>query len=67
MGRKLHNLTGKRFGTLVVAGLANRTPGGSALWRVVCDCGRVFNLSNCVLTDRQHRHYGACLDEQGRH
>lgn len=33
------DLTGRRFGDLVVIGRAGSTPGG-ALWRCVCDCGR---------------------------
>ena len=34
------NLQGKRFGMLIVQGIAGRTPQGKLRWACVCDCGK---------------------------
>lgn len=39
MGRPLINVTGMRFGRLVVAGRSGTTKHGQATWLCVCDCG----------------------------
>lgn len=36
------DLTGKRFGRLLVLGFDGRTNSGNAIWRVRCDCGQEF-------------------------
>lgn len=37
--RKFKDLTGKRFGRLIVEGLAGRDKHGRILWNTICDCG----------------------------
>lgn len=36
---RLCDLTGQRFGKLLVTGREGATPSGYALWRCRCDCG----------------------------
>lgn len=39
--RALDDLTGRRFGMLVVKELAGRSPAGAIVWRCQCDCGAI--------------------------
>ena len=45
----LIDLTGKRFGSLVVVGRNGRTSTDSALWLCKCDCGRDVTVSGTLL------------------
>ncbi|MFD1432877.1 hypothetical protein [Lacticaseibacillus yichunensis] len=36
------NLTGKRFGRLVVVGFSGQASNGNALWQCQCDCGKTM-------------------------
>jgi hypothetical protein len=40
MNQKIKNLTGLRFGSLVVTGLSGKSEDGGTLWQVMCDCGK---------------------------
>lgn len=42
-----HDLTGTRFGRLLVTGIAQR--GGNHLWQCICDCGRIEDVRNSQL------------------
>lgn len=48
MGRKLIDLTGQRFGKLVVLGKAN-TKRGKNKWQCRCECGKVKNIEEFLL------------------
>ena len=39
MANKLKNLTGQRFGKLIVIECVGRDKYGGALWECLCDCG----------------------------
>src|ERR1035441_5817835 len=41
LGKVMDNLTGKRFGRLLVTEFAGRGKQGKALWQCQCDCGNV--------------------------
>lgn len=58
---KLIDLTGQRFGRLVVIGLSS--PGGKnkpAIWNCQCDCGRLTSVRSCHLRGGKIRSCG-CL------
>lgn len=44
-----HDLTGKRFGRLVVINLGGWTPAGNSIWTCLCDCGKTKNVRGYVL------------------
>lgn len=46
---KFVDLTGQRFGKLVVTGQGERTPKGRIMWECLCDCGKRHNVSTCHL------------------
>lgn len=46
---KFIDLTGQRFGKLVVAGQSERTPKGKIRWDCLCDCGNRHNVATCHL------------------
>ena len=50
MGRKLIDLTGKRFGTLIVNSRAENSAGGATRWECTCDCGveKLFFSSHLI-------------------
>lgn len=58
------DLTDKRFGRLVIKGLAGSRPGGGTIWRAICDCGKE------VVCDGANIRYGrtkscGCLRKEG--
>lgn len=55
---RLIDLTGRRYGALVVLGRAPTPPGASteAHWLCRCDCGREVVRRSANLRDRGHRH-----------
>lgn len=36
----IYNITGKKFGRLLVISKAESSPSGKAMWNCICDCGR---------------------------
>ncbi|SEG81626.1 AP2 domain-containing protein [Bacillus sp. ok061] len=45
MGRKVKDLTGKRFGRLTaIRDTGQRTKGGKVVWKCVCDCGNTKKI-----------------------
>jgi hypothetical protein len=50
-GKPAIDMTGQRFGRLVVLARAAATPGGSATWLCQCDCGQTKTVvRTCLLT-----------------
>lgn len=49
MGRKIHNVAGKRFGFATVICEDGRTSCGSVLWLCKCDCGKYFHTTSSNL------------------
>ena len=41
-GKRIKDISGKRFGKLLVIGTAGRDESGTILWRIQCDCGRTL-------------------------
>lgn len=66
--RKQHDLTGQRFGKLVVIGLAGvieHTGRKNSLWFCHCDCGRDVTLPRLSLTHTKHgRRSCGCITHQ---
>lgn len=56
---KLIDLTNKRFGKLLVKGLAGGSRGGSRLWNCVCDCGN-FKLVSTRHLNRKKNNVRSC-------
>lgn len=57
---KKEDLTGRRFGRLVVVEKIGRAKDGSAIYRCACDCGREANVISYVLR-RGDTHSCGCL------
>lgn len=62
MGRKMIDLTGQRFGKLVVAENAGKSPSGGTLWKCVCDCGNTIVALSGNLRNGHRRSCG-CIRE----
>lgn len=59
----MKDLTGKRFGRLVVTEFSGRSPTGYYLWKCRCDCGRETIVSRNNLTNRHTLSCG-CLQKE---
>lgn len=66
MGGKLIDLTGQRFGRLVVVGISGKNKYGEVMWNCVCDCG---NTKVALGGTLRHGHVRSCgclaLDRHG--
>lgn len=63
MSRKKIDLTGQRYGRLVVIEEAGRSKHGKVLWRCKCDCGNFITVSsNCLR--RGHTQSCGCLHSE---
>ncbi len=60
---KFRDLTGQRFGRLVVKCLAGRDKYGGALWMCICDCGNITTPYGSSLTTGDTRSCG-CLSRE---
>lgn len=58
-----NDLTGKRFGRLLVVGYAGKNKHGQTQWLVKCDCGKENTLPNASLTAGRTRSCGCLLVE----
>ena len=54
------DLTGKRFGLLIVISRGDKTPHGMYRWNCQCDCGNLTSVPTCDLTNGHTRSCG-CL------
>lgn len=66
---EIKDISGRRFGRLVVVGQAGKTPGGKILWECKCDCGRTTystkdhlgrdkNSCGCIKTEMLRKRWG---------
>ncbi|MGM9911772.1 hypothetical protein [Floccifex sp.] len=60
---KIHDLTGKRFGKLVVQSVSTKRIHGSVVWNCVCDCGKECMVSNASLISGNTTSCG-CVKEE---
>ena len=66
MSRK-EDLTGKRFGHLVVLEEASREGGKSRRWRVQCDCGHIYTSVGSTIKRRQEgMKCNRCVSKPGK-
>jgi hypothetical protein len=63
MGRPIVDLTGKRFGRLVVSGMAEARPAGAVAWVCRCDCGGEKTVAGGNLKSGQTRSCGCMIAE----
>lgn len=54
------DITGSRFGRLLVLSLEGSTPAGHTRWKCVCDCGKTITVLKTNLTSGATRSCG-CL------
>jgi len=57
------DLTGQRFGRLVVLEIAGKDKFNYFLWRCLCDCGNYKNISSCYLRRGNSKSCG-CLQKE---
>lgn len=60
---KRKDLTGERFGRLVVVGLSKKTKDGSTTWDCLCDCGNHCVVRTSSLTRGKTKSCGCILEE----
>lgn len=54
------DMTGQRFGKLVVQVIAGRDKQGNVMWQCLCDCGRQVNVSGTNLRQGRKQSCGKC-------
>jgi hypothetical protein len=57
---KVKNLSGMRVGRLMAIELSGRTPTGQAIWKCICDCGKITEVRGYRLFQRNTQSCG-CL------
>lgn len=60
MGRYTEDLTGRRFGSLVVLGRGGTYSSGNIYWRCLCDCGNYTNTAGTSLKTGRSVSCGRC-------
>lgn len=60
--KNLIDLTGKRYGRLVVQGLGSKK-GSQHTWKCICDCGNIKEVKGCYLRNGQTKSCG-CLKKE---
>ncbi len=61
MGRPVIDLTGQRFGKLIVVGMSDRKDKkGSPLWNCLCDCGNATTVYRKALKSGDTKSCGKC-------
>ena len=63
---KLIDLTGQRFGRLVVKSRAENSKSGKARWNCVCDCGRETKVKGSLLKNGKTKSCGCLRKETTR-
>lgn len=66
MGIKTIDLTGQRFGRLIVIGFAGKSKNGHSKWLCRCDCGNEKTISYEGLTRGDTKSCGCYLSEKTR-
>ncbi|MFY0744746.1 hypothetical protein AB1K09_19965 [Solibacillus silvestris] len=59
-GNGLKDLTGNRFGRLMVIGLSERKVGRKSYWNCKCDCGTIKEIRGDVLTSKREPRTLSC-------
>ena len=62
--RKCRDLTGERFGRLVVIGAAPRSWDNRIMWRCLCDCGKETTVESYTLTSGHSKSCGCLLSDK---
>lgn len=60
------DLTGRRFGRIVVLGRVGSSPGRISIWRCRCDCGTEFNAYASNLKSGRTRSCGCLKADMNR-
>lgn len=60
-----HDLTGQRFGELLVLDTAKPRKSGGVWWRCQCSCGKEYEVPGTLLATGRRTHCG-CLTQRGR-
>lgn len=67
MGRKVKDLTGKRFGRLTaIKDTGQRTKGGKVIWKCACDCGNYKDVISVSLYSGITQSCGCLAREKAR-
>ena len=64
--RRFRDLTGERFGSLVVIKLSHMNTKGSAMWECRCDCGKLYLANSYLLLKGKVKSCG-CLKSLSTH
>lgn len=56
--RNFKDLTGQRFGRVIVLGFAGRSDCGNSRWKAKCDCGVIFETFGASLKNETARAVG---------
>lgn len=60
------DLTGKRFGHLIVLGVGERNRSGRFRWECKCDCGRIISTYANALKTGEKTTCGQCFNKNGK-
>jgi hypothetical protein len=63
----MKDLTGKRFGKLVVTGFCEKRGGKSYYWNCVCDCGKKITVRSDNLTNGYSKSCGCASSRNKKH
>lgn len=63
---KVRDISGKRFGRILVTGRAGSSACGTATWHCVCDCGRECVVEGAKLRKGNTKSCGCLRDEKSR-
>ena len=66
MTEKMKDMSGMRFGRLLVIDCAGKPNGRSYAWNVVCDCGKSFSTIGGALRDGRTKSCGCLRSEKAR-
>lgn len=64
MARKVIDLTGKKFGRLMVVERNGATKSGNAVWLCKCDCGNESNVESSKLTSGKTKSCGCLMKDE---
>lgn len=64
-GKKLDDITGNRYGKLLVIGFVKMRDNGHSVWKCQCDCGNVTETLGCRLKNGSCKSCG-CLNKEVR-
>lgn len=65
-GHNINDLTGKRFGKLLVTGMSDRRSGRKTFWVCECDCGNTKTIRSDSLTSGRTESCGCIKEKQDK-